>query len=80
MLIIKVIFIFNFDCLINVCHSQALELQRNLENVGGEKLKSQKSKVQKIQSVSILYIKNLLLYLILGIVDVLMVPLLLGYW
>lgn len=79
MLIIKVIFIFNFDCLINVCHSQALELQRNLENVGGEKLKSQKSKVQKIQSVSILYIKNLLLYLILGIVDVLMVPLLLGY-
>jgi len=79
MLIIKVIFIFNFDCLINVCHSQALELQRNLENVGGEKLKSQKSKVQKIQSVSILYIKNLLLYLILGIVDVLMIPLLLGY-
>lgn len=79
MLKIKVIFIFNFDCLINVCHSQALELQRNLENVGGEKLKSQKSKVQKIQSVSILYIKNLLLYLILGIVDVLMVPLLLGY-
>lgn len=79
MLKIKVIFIFNFDCLINVCHSQALELQRNLENVGGEKLKSQKSKVQKIQSVSILYIKNLLIYLILGIVDVLMVPLLLGY-
>ncbi|XP_047162412.1 structural maintenance of chromosomes protein 4 [Vigna umbellata] len=29
---------------------KALELQRNLENVGGEKLKSQKSKVQKIQS------------------------------
>lgn len=79
MLIIKVIFIFNFDCLINVCHSQALELQRNLENVGGEKLKSQKSKVQKIQSVSILYIKNLLLYLILGIVNVLIVPLLLGH-
>ncbi|QCD92601.1 structural maintenance of chromosomes protein 4 [Vigna unguiculata] len=29
---------------------KALELQRNLENVGGEKLKSQKSKVQKIQT------------------------------
>jgi len=53
MLKIKVIFVFNFDSLINVGQSQALELQRNLENVGGEKLKSQKSKVQKIQSVSI---------------------------
>ncbi|KAJ1434075.1 Structural maintenance of chromosomes protein [Sesbania bispinosa] len=29
---------------------KALELQRNIENAGGEKLKAQKSKVQKIQS------------------------------
>ncbi|XP_061355125.1 structural maintenance of chromosomes protein 4 [Gastrolobium bilobum] len=29
---------------------KALKLQRNIENAGGEKLKSQKSKVQKIQS------------------------------
>lgn len=65
MLTIRVVFIFNFDSLINVCDSQALELQRNLENVGGEKLKSQKSKVQKIQSVSISYIKNIQLYLVL---------------
>lgn len=34
------------------------ELQRNIENAGGEKLKSQKSKVQKIQSVSILTIEK----------------------
>lgn len=74
MLKIKVIFVFNFDSLINVWQFQALELQRNLENVGGEKLKSQKSKVQKIQSVSISYIKNLQLHLIWGIVYVLMIP------
>jgi hypothetical protein len=35
-----------------------LELQRNIENAGGEKLKSQKLKVQKIQSVSILNIEK----------------------
>ncbi|MED6144954.1 hypothetical protein PIB30_020426 [Stylosanthes scabra] len=37
---------------------KAAELQKNIENAGGEKLKSQKAKVQKIQSVSNFYTEN----------------------
>lgn len=34
------------------CDFQAVELQSKIENAGGEKLKAQKLKVEKIQSVS----------------------------
>lgn len=61
--ILKIDYIFRLTSIslasLDSCHIQALELQKNIENAGGERLKSQKSKVEKIQSVSISYTEKL---------------------
>lgn len=63
MLKTKVIYLYLYlnsvSSRLNLHHFQASELQRKIENAGGERLKSQKSKVQKIQSVSILNIEKI---------------------
>lgn len=42
----------NAYCANSSCFFKALELQNKIENAGGERLKNQKSKVTKIQTVS----------------------------